>query len=222
MEDSNKYNIIHSMPIKDQVTNIIRGMVLKGEFKSNEKLSERMISEMLNISVTPVKAAFRTLQSEGLIYTKPRCGSYVTDFSKDITLQNEFVLGALEGSAAYFAAKHITYKDIHLLEGILEEAGELLDLTDKTILIEKNNEFHSILRNACENDYLINLIFNLQSIDRTFKEISLSTDSSEPIRAHYEHLDIFEAIKQHDADEAEKRMTQHIRRIALSVIRQED
>lgn len=222
MEEDTKFEIVQSMPIRDQVTNIIRGMVLRGEFKNNEKLSERVISQKLNVSVTPIKAAFRTLQSEGLIYTKPRCGSYVSSFSKGATLQIEFVLGALEGSAVYFAAKSITYKDINLLEDLLKEARELLELPDKEHLIEINNEFHSILRNACDNDYLINLISNLQSVDRTFKEISLSTDINEPARAHFEHVGIFEAVKVHDSDEAENRMVQHIRRIALSVIKQEE
>lgn len=222
MDEFNTYKIIEQVPIRDQVADIVRRKVLKGEFQGDEKITERQISEMLNVSVTPVKEAFRVLQSEGLIYTKPRIGSFVSAFSKEITFQLVFMLGALEGTAAYFAAKFVTDEDICLMEEALKEAGELLDPLKLTSLSKKNKEFHSILRNASHNDYLINLINNLQSLDRTFNEVSLSSDINEPLKAHYDHLSILKAVKRRDPEESEKRMVKHIRRIALFVMEDQE
>lgn len=71
-------NIVEAAPIRDQVADILRKRIISGDLANGEKLSERQISAELNISTTPVKEAFRLLQAEGLIYTLPRKGSFVS------------------------------------------------------------------------------------------------------------------------------------------------
>lgn len=100
-----KEQIIESKPLREQVADIVRGMILRGEIKAGEQISERTIGQMLHVSTTPVKEAFRSLQAEGLIYTRPRRGSFVSEISIDNMLEIAFMRSALEGVAAYYAAK---------------------------------------------------------------------------------------------------------------------
>ena len=55
--------IVASRPLREQVADIIRGMILRGELGPGEQLSERAIGQMLQVSTTPVKEALRTLQA---------------------------------------------------------------------------------------------------------------------------------------------------------------
>lgn len=61
-----KEQIIESKPLREQVADIVRGMILRGEIKAGEQISERTIGQMLHVSTTPVKEAFRSLQAEVL------------------------------------------------------------------------------------------------------------------------------------------------------------
>lgn len=108
--------IVEAIPIREQVADIIRKMIVNGELKADQQISEREISQMLMVSTTPVKEAFRVLQSEGLLYSIPRKGSYISKLSRKNILQTVFMRGALEGVAAFFAARNATYNEIMIME----------------------------------------------------------------------------------------------------------
>ena len=100
-------NIVEAAPIRDQVADILRKRIISGDLANGEKLSERQISAELNISTTPVKEAFRLLQAEGLIYTLPRKGSFVSANASEHAYQVMLLRSSIDGVAAYLAAKRI-------------------------------------------------------------------------------------------------------------------
>lgn len=215
--------IIEPITIREQITGILRRKIVSGDLAPDQQLSERNISQTLQVSTTPVKEAFRTLQSEGLIYTVPRKGSFVSKFSRQNLLQYVFMRGALEGVAAFFACLNAEDEEIRLMEGALAHSGELISkgtLSPEELedLIHSNNLFHSTLRKACKNTYLVGLIENMRSIDQTIRGASLSKTNEEPSRAHREHLSILEAVQARDAALAEERMVQHTRRVGKFVL----
>lgn len=219
--------IIEPVTIREQVTSILRRKIVNGELVPDQQLSERLISQTLQISTTPVKEAFRTLQSEGLIYTIPRKGSFVSKMSKQNLLQHVFMRGSLEGVAAFFACLSASDEEIKQMEAHLQHSGDLiargsLDEEELADLIRSNNAFHSTLRNACKNTYLIGLIGNMRSIDKTIRDASLSKTIYEPTRAHQEHLSILDAIKERNPNLAEQRMVSHTRRVGRFVLLDED
>lgn len=219
--------IIESVPIREQVTTILRKKIINGELEPEQQLSERTISQMLQVSTSPVKEAFRTLQSEGLIYTVPRKGSFVSKFSKKNLLEFVFMRGSLEGVAAYFACINAEEEEIAQMEEALEYSGKLVErspLSPEEIseLINSNNKFHSLLRNASQNSYLVGLIMNLRSIDQTLRDTSLSKTIEEPVRAHKEHMAIMKAVKARNAEEAEQLMISHTRRVGRFVLSNEE
>lgn len=172
--------IVEAIPIREQVADIIRKMIVNGELKADQQISEREISQMLMVSTTPVKEAFRVLQSEGLLYSIPRKGSYISKLSRKNILQTVFMRGALEGVAAFFAARNATYNEIMIMEEALNCAGELVDKAQLTSeiavrLTENNNLFHSTLRSASKNTYLVGLIDNMRSIDQSIRSVALTS-----------------------------------------------
>lgn len=212
--------IAESIPIREQIANILRKMIINGDLKAGDMLSERRFSELFNVSTTPVKEAFRLLQAEGLIYTKPRSGSYVSDISVEKMLQIIYMRSALDGVAARFAAILATDEELEYVGSILEEAGQLIEQNASGDEIsDKNARFHEELRNLTQNDYLISLIHNINAIDSTFRSIALNRGPVEHHRSHKEHTAIFEAVKNRRPDEAETLMRLHIRRVAQYVVR---
>lgn len=219
--------IVEAIPIREQVADIIRKMIVNGELKADQQISEREISQMLMVSTTPVKEAFRVLESEGLLYSIPRKGSYISKLSRKNILQTVFMRGALEGVAAFFAARNATYNEIMIMEEALNCAGELVDKAQLTSeiavrLTENNNLFHSTLRSASKIPYLVGLIDNMRSIDQSIRSAAVTSTIDERIRAQKEHLAILKAVKEQNSEKAEQLINAHVRRVGIFVLAMED
>jgi DNA-binding GntR family transcriptional regulator len=205
--------IVEAQPLREQVANIIRRMIITGELAAGAPISERQISQTLGVSTTPVKEAFRMLESEGLMYAVARKGSFISDFPARGMLQLVFMRSALEGVAAYFAAQNATAEDIAAMEAALAASGRILErdcLGHE--LAESNDLFHRTLRRSARNDYLVGLLGNMNSVDQIIREVSPTTGQVEPHRAQKEHLAILEAIRARDCKRAEELMVAHVRR----------
>lgn len=214
-----RYTIDHSLPLRDQVAEIVRIMILNGELKGDQQIKERTLSQLLKVSTTPVKEAFRLLQAEGLIYSVPNRGAFVSPFSKHSILQATFVRSSIEGVAAYLAAESATDAEIAEMEAALDRASQAIDdAKSRQTVSDSFMEFHKIVRKSCRNPYLINLMESLRSIDNSVRTVNLSPSHEAPYQDYAEHRSILEAIKSHDPDLAERLMRNHIRRVAQTVI----
>ena len=94
------------VPIYDQITRQIKGLILRGELKEGEALpSMRLLARELRISVITTKRAYEELEREGFITTAPGKGCFVAP--QDPTLAREETLRRVEEhlSRAVEAAK---------------------------------------------------------------------------------------------------------------------
>ena len=80
--------IIHNsggVPIYDQITRQVKGLILRGELREGEALpSMRLLAKELRISVITTKRAYEDLERDGFIYTVVGKGSFVADTNQDI------------------------------------------------------------------------------------------------------------------------------------------
>ena len=66
------------VPIYDQITRQMKGLILRGELKEGEALpSMRLLARELRISVITTKRAYEELEREGFINTVPGKGCFV-------------------------------------------------------------------------------------------------------------------------------------------------
>ncbi|HFL3828455.1 TPA: GntR family transcriptional regulator [Clostridioides difficile] len=72
-------------PIYEQISNQIKGMILKGELNEGERLpSIRGLAKDLQISVITTKRAYDELEKEGFIETMQGKGSFVAGQNKEL------------------------------------------------------------------------------------------------------------------------------------------
>jgi GntR family transcriptional regulator len=68
------------VPPHVQVANWIRSRIAAGEFGPDDPLpSEKDLKDLLGIARDTAKRAYAVLEAEGLTYTVPRRGRYVTE-----------------------------------------------------------------------------------------------------------------------------------------------
>ena len=70
-------------PIHEQITQGIKELVIAGAFLADEKLpSVRELSLSLTVNPNTVQRSYRTLEEEGIIYSIPGKGNFVSDTLK--------------------------------------------------------------------------------------------------------------------------------------------
>ena len=210
--------IVTAVPLRDQITNIVRDMIISGKFANEQKISERQISAMLNVSTTPVKEAFRVLQAEGLIYSVPRKGSFVSSYSKENIRQIIYLRSSVDAVAAYFAAVYATKEEIGLMKA-LEKSRTLIEACEGQEKISENNSFfHEQVRIAARNNYIVNIGTTVRNIDDSVRRVVNADDFELMMRRQEEHEQILQAIKDGKSERAEQIMRRHIRQSVDSIV----
>ena len=94
------------IPIYDQITRQVKGLILRGELREGEALpSMRLLAKELRISVITTKRAYEELEREGFLTTIPGKGCFVAP--RNLELVREDTLRRVEEhlSRAVDAAK---------------------------------------------------------------------------------------------------------------------
>src|SRR3954463_4950434 len=86
----------------------LRELLLKGEFRPGERLSELALVARLNVSRTPIRLALDRLAHEGLLEPSPSGGFVVHEFTFDDIWDSIELRGVMEGTAARLAAERLT------------------------------------------------------------------------------------------------------------------
>ena len=77
------------VPIYDQITRQMKGLILRGELKEGEALpSMRLLAKELRISVITTKRAYEELEREGFLTTVPGKGCFVAPQNPELARED--------------------------------------------------------------------------------------------------------------------------------------
>ena len=97
------------MTLAEQATERLREALLSGKFPESPTLTERVASEYLGMSRTPVRTALHTLANEGLLVYQAQRGYQVREISQKSILNAYQVRAVLEGQAC----REVSMKGLH-------------------------------------------------------------------------------------------------------------
>ncbi len=188
--------------LREKILETIREAILKGTLKAGEKVAEPELAERFGISRTPIREAFRQLESEGYLTVIPRKGAVVTSLSERDVEEFYAIKSILEGYAARMAAENLSDKDIEKLESINERLQQLADDEDVKNFFKVHNEFHDLFIRAAGNEKLRELIGQMMMRFNRLRMASLSLPGRMKISVD-EHKKIIEAFKAHNGEKAD-------------------
>ena len=197
-----KRPIEHHQTLREKILETIRESILKGQLKPGEKVAEPELAERFGISRTPIREAFRQLESEGYLTVIPRKGAVVTALSERAVEEFYAIKSILEGYAAQMAAENMTEKDIRKLEEINLRLQELAEEGDVKTFFKVHNEFHEVFIRAAGNEKLLELINQLMLKFNRFRLASLSLPGRMEISVK-EHEKIIKAFNRKDGAQAD-------------------
>lgn len=217
MASNDNSPIIQYSTLSDIVYNWIRDAILNSEFKPGERLSQEMITGRLQVSRTPVRDAFKRLQTEGLLEIRPNSGAIVTRLSAEKLAEIYELRTLLEGPAARYACQNITDQGICHLAEINRQM--ILHREDPNEFIKGNRAFHTALYGYSQRDYLVNYIFQLWDLIEPYRIMYISKKGKAE-GSIQEHLEVISALERRDEAETERVIVDHLKRVvaALSVL----
>lgn len=198
-----------SFSLADEIADIVRDRILKGEYEIGEKIKENQIASELRVSRTPIRDAFKQLENEGLIDYVPNRGCFAKGFTKQDVDDIYAVRAALERLALERAVERITEEEI----AALEEQWELMEFytkrKDSKKVLELNSSFHDIIYASTRSRFMAQVLRSYKEyIDKTRKSVFYDETYLEAIL--YEHREILQAIRQRDKEKAMEAVSSHL------------
>jgi DNA-binding GntR family transcriptional regulator len=172
-------------------------------------LPEVQIAEQFGVSRTPVREALARLASEGLVTMTPQRGALVAEVSFRDVLEAYHVREIIEPPASSDAAGMISDDTLQRLGALLDyEPQERPDHEQQLHYSAVDNELHDSIIAAAGNDLMLGIIRQVRSITARARFL---VPYGRSISSHCEHLKILNALKDRDAEAAERIMREHIR-----------
>jgi DNA-binding GntR family transcriptional regulator len=203
--------------LHEDVAERIRDRIVRGELAPGARLNERVLCGELSISRTPLREAFKTLASEGLVTLHPDRGATVTLITLETVRQIFEMLGALEGLAGELACRNITDAQLNEIRALHFQMlahharGELAEY------FRYNQQIHIKLVEASGNPVLDQTYCNLNAhVRRARYMANLSPERWD--RAVKEHEQILDALSARDSARLQTLLREHLGHKMVAVL----
>lgn len=186
----------------------LRGEIIQGKIRPNERLIAADLALRLNTSRTPIREALQLLEAEQLVVAAKR-GYVVREHTKEEIVEIYEVRAALEGMAARLAAQKSGTSAYKEIEAIGAHRDSLIASNDRKLIVDLNDEFHAAIFTACGNSRLdqINRSNSQHFFNYRISELYTKEETKISIKGH---ALILKAIKNHEADQADNAAQEHV------------
>jgi DNA-binding GntR family transcriptional regulator len=195
--------------LKGQAYEELKKMILNEIFPPGTFLSERQLSQRLQMSKTPIRAALERLETEGFVSVAPQQGILVRGLSMDEVVDLFDIRRALETFVVRQLAGRLAPDQVRQLEANLEaqeRSARREDLTDYTRL---DADFHLMLCRFHGNQEIEKVIMRLR--DKMFQVVArVSRTPGRSITSYGEHVTILDAVVRGEGELAAIRMDEHL------------
>ncbi len=183
--------------------------ILTEKLTRGTPLGEIALSNRLGVSRTPVRGALHRLAEDGLVEISPNRGAVVVGINTDDLVDIYHIRMRLEGLASGAAARRISPEDLEALESAVELAEFYIAKRDTEHLKELDTQFHSIIYKASGNRLLNKTLSELHRKIKAYRKLSLNVPGRLE-KSVTEHREILMAIKNGDAELADKLTSIHV------------
>ncbi len=187
------YPVEKPLTLRERIVDFIKDSVVSGRLKPGERVPEQEIAENLGISRTPIREAFRQLESEGFISVTPRKGAVVSPITDKDVSEFYTIKSLLEGFAARTACEKLSPREIKKLENLNAQMKRCAEKGDIKGFFRLDNQFHDTFLKSCGNEKLCVLVHNLVQQFERFRVTALSVPGrmGDSVKQHDEIINAF-------------------------------
>lgn len=194
---------------RERVYALLRERIVNLELPPGTALSEKEASLELGVSRTPVRESFVRLSQEGLVQVLPQRGTFVSLIDPALVEEARFMREQLEAAVIRLACADFPDERLAELEDNLALQLASIERGDDRRLFELDEAYHRTLFEGCGK----------LNTWRAIGQMNVHLNRSRLLRLvadrHWRHLyeqhaAMVRAIKERDADLAEREMREHL------------
>lgn len=203
---------INYFSTRDHVYHVLRDNIITLELKPGQNISEKEISDELQVSRTPVRESFVKLTQEELLEVYPQKGTFVSLIDLYHVEEARFIREHLEKAAAKVAAANFPAEYISHLEVNVAQQKECVKEKNYNRLFELDEAFHHTISIGCGKERIWSVIQQMNAHLNRIRMLSLAADFKWDLILS-EHEGIVQAIKNKQPEKAEKVMEDHLKKL---------
>ena len=207
--------LIKSPGLTKSLVDVLRKKIITGELKPGQKINEIKFAKDMNISRSPLREAFRLLETEHLVVYTPRKGNAVSS----VSLEDLSEIYRIREMMECFAVDLLEEKQIRTFESLdscltqmigLNTPPQSVGIDEKMMYVETLAQFHLELIKLPDNQRLIESYMTIYSnINRyvflyAFKKGKIEHSAGD-------HIEIVEHLKKGHYKKARNKVRHHIR-----------
>jgi len=206
-----------SVTLPATIAEQLRERIIEGEFAPGARLNERTLCDRLGVSRTPLREAFRLLESDGLIKLHPNRGAHVVALSEKDIRESFELMGALEALSGELACRHITDDEIAQIKAFTFQMLACHARRDLPAYYHLNRIIHDCINQAARNSQLTQAYstLNLRIQNLRFRS---NFDDDKWNKAAGEHAAMVAALEARDGGRLSGILRDHLRQKGDAVL----
>jgi DNA-binding GntR family transcriptional regulator len=189
----------------------LRGLILSGDLAPGAVLPQAALAQTIGISTTPLREALRRLKQEGLVDLDAHRDARVRPLDATEARDLLELRRSLDPLAASLAAQRRTESDLAEIRAALDGL-EALSTRPSAGQLESHHRFHAAIHRASHNALLLEILDGLWVKTDRYRRHGLEAGRSDEEREARatEHRQLFEAVRDGDAETAAELMLRHV------------
>jgi DNA-binding GntR family transcriptional regulator len=206
-----------SVTLPAAIAEQLRERIIEGEFAPGSRLNERKLCDRLGVSRTPLREAFRLLESDGLVELHPNRGAHIVSLSENDVRESFELMGALEALSGELACRHITDSEINEIKAFTFQMLACHARRDLPAYYHLNRIIHDRINQAARNSQLTQTYatLNLRIQNLRFRS---NFDDDKWNKAAREHEAMAAALEARDGGRLSSILRNHLRQKGEAVL----
>ena len=201
-----------TMSKQNMVYEQIKSDILNNTYPEETVMVERKLSEIYNVSRSPIRKAIQQLTHDGLLTFVPGKGVVVAGFTIEDILEVYDLIEILQTYAVQSAINRMNEVDMAHIGVLLNNMGSAIDRGDYTESVKWDQDFHKFLVEKSGNKRLETIYNQLNYQSMRFIVTSVE-EQAQAERSYKEHMEIHGYMKEKDFESAKKAIQNHYQHI---------
>ncbi|MDH5538833.1 MAG: GntR family transcriptional regulator [Rhizobacter sp.] len=195
--------------LHQEVVARLRQRLIEGQIAPGAKLNERELSELLEVSRTPLREAIKMLAAEGLVELLPNRGAVAAQLDAQAVADAFEVIAELEGLSGELAAQRITESELAEIRALQYEMLAAFTRRDLSTYYRLNAQIHERINAAARNPVLAH---TWRTVNARLQSLRFRSNFDERKWQHavQEHETMVERLAARDAPGMRELMVQHL------------
>ena len=204
-----KSKLHRKQPLRDQIYDLVRDLILSGAIKPGEVIDEKLIAHQLSISRTPVREAVKKLSDEHLVDVVAQSGTRAAKIDRHEVEQAFLIRRALETESAAQAAPRMTDTHADNLSDILLQHARAIERKLYKEAIAHDDHFHRYIAEISDLPRLWKSVeISKAHLDRC-RHLMLPR-AGEGVSTIEHHREIIRALNSKNPERARAAMSAHL------------